>query len=86
MSQLLTAERGPDVKISGSVIRLAGVGGWFWSGGLFRARGIGNVRAWMTQLGPTLLLRRRAGLPILLRVDDVDGLLQELARRGLVRK
>ncbi len=64
------------------VRRVAGVGGWFWSGGLFHAPQIGNVRAWLTRLGPTVVLRRRHGLPILLGVDDVDGLLEALAERG----
>ncbi len=83
MSQLVSVERGPDVKRGSGVIRLAGVGGWFWSGGLFRARGVGNVRAWLTRLGPTVVLRRREGLPIVLGVDDVEGLLLQLGQRGV---
>lgn len=86
ISQIVSVERGPDVKLGGGVTRLAGVGGWFWSGGLFRAKGIGNVRAWMTRLGPTVVLRRTHGLPILLGVDDAPGLLQALAQRLTPRK
>ena len=83
-SGLVSVERGPNVKLLGSgVRRVAGVGGWFWSGGLFRADGVGNVRAWITRLGPTIILRRLEGLPILLGVDDVEGLLQALRERGL---
>ena len=70
--------QGPDSNRVGSVWRLAGVGGWFWSGGLFWARGTGKVRAWLTRLGPTVLLHRAQGLPILLSVDDLDGFLSAL--------
>jgi hypothetical protein len=83
MSDVVSVERGPEVKRGSGVRRVAGVGGWFWSGGLFSARGIGNVRAWMTRLGPTVVLRRREGLPILLGVDDVEGLLAALNQRGI---
>jgi hypothetical protein len=75
-------ERGPVIARGAGVVRLMGVGGWFWSGGLFRVRNLGNVRAWMTRLGPTLVLRRKEGLPILLGVDDVPGLLATLGQRG----
>lgn len=83
LSDVVSFERGPQVKFSGGVRRLAGVGGWFWSGGLFSAKGIGKVRAWLTRLGPTVVLRRREGLPILLGVDDVEGLLAALSQRGV---
>ena len=58
--------------------RLAGVGGWFWSGGLFWAEGLGQVRAWLTRLGPTVVVHRRRGLPMLLSVDDIDGFLDAM--------
>jgi hypothetical protein len=57
------------------------VGGWFWSGGLFRARGIGNVRAWLRRLGPTVVVRRKEGLPLLFGLDDPEGLRAALQRR-----
>ena len=80
-------EPGPDARIlHGKVRRLAGNGGWFWSGGLFRAEGVGNVRAFLTRLGPTVVLHRKDGLPMLVSADDTDGFLRALkgitARRG----
>ena len=78
LSSLERVSRGPDAKLAGGVLRIAGVGGWFWSGGLFWVKGVGKVRAWLTRLGPTVLLTRKAGLPILLGVDDADGLLDAL--------
>lgn len=72
---------GPVARLVGDVRRLAGVGGWFWSGGLFFAKGVGRVRAWMTRLGPTVVVHRREGLPVLLGVDDPEGLLRALQAR-----
>lgn len=87
LSALVSAEPGPNARLlHGKVRRLAGNGGWFWSGGLFRAEGVGNVRAWLTRLGPTVVLHRKDGLPLLVSADDTDGFLRALkgitARRG----
>ncbi len=82
-STITQVEHGPVTGIlRGTTRRVAGVGGWFWSGGLFKVEGVGNVRAWMTRLGPTVLIRRADALPILLGVDDVSGLFQALNRHG----
>jgi hypothetical protein len=81
-SALTAVEEGPVSKVlSGEVGRVAGVGGWFWSGGLFRARGVGLVRAWLRRLGPTVVVRRTGGLPLLFGVDDPQGLREALATR-----
>lgn len=79
---ILSVERGPQSRLFGrSVRRLFGVGGWFWSGGLFWAEGPGRVRAWLTRLGPTIVVHRRSGLPMLLSVDDTDGFLEAMRAR-----
>jgi hypothetical protein len=82
LAELVSVEEGPRSAIlTGEVGRVAGVGGWFWSGGLFRARGIGNVRAWLRRLGPTVVVRRKEGLPLLFGLDDPEGLRAALQRR-----
>lgn len=82
LSELTSVEAGPRSSVlRGEVGRVAGVGGWFWSGGLFRARGVGQVRAWMRRLGPTVVVRRREGLPLLFGLDDPEGLKRALAAR-----
>lgn len=82
LSELTAVEEGPRSGVlRGEVGRLAGVGGWFWSGGLFRARGIGKVRAWMRRLGPTVVVRRKEGLPLLFGLDDPEGLKRALSAR-----
>ena len=82
LSDINWVEAGPKVSLwGGGVRRLAGNGGWFWSGGLFRAEGVGQVRAWLTRLGPTVLLTRKAGLPVLVTADDADGFVKALKAR-----
>jgi hypothetical protein len=81
-SELHAVEAGPRSSfVTGEVWRVAGVGGWTWSGGLFRVRGIGNVRAWLRRLGPTVVVRRAHGLPLLFGPDDPEGLRAALAAR-----
>jgi hypothetical protein len=82
LSELTGVEVGPVSKVlSGDVGRVAGVGGWFWSGGLFRAKGVGLVRAWLRRLGPTVVVRRAHGLPLLFGNDDPEGLRAALIAR-----
>ena len=73
-AELSGVEDGPISRVFASEVgRVAGVGGWFWSGGLFRARGVGLVRAWLRRLGPTVIVRRTSGLPMLFGLDDPEG-------------
>ena len=73
-AELSGVEDGPISRVFASGVgRVAGVGGWFWSGGLFRARGVGLVRAWLRRLGPTVIVRRTSGLPLLFGLDDPEG-------------
>lgn len=82
LKDITSVAAGPtSALLGGQVRRLAGNGGWFWSGGLFRAEGIGQVRAWLTRLGPTVMLTRKAGLPVLVSADDTDGFVAALKAR-----
>lgn len=74
LTEVTAVGDGPPASFFRSKVRrVAGNGGWIWSGGLFSADGIGRVRAWLTRLGPTVVVRRKAGLPMLLTVDDAAG-------------
>jgi hypothetical protein len=74
---------GPPLKVfGGNVLRLAGNGGLMAYSGVFRVKEVGVVRCWATRLGvPTVVVRRTSGLPVLLGVDDPDGLLTALRHR-----
>jgi hypothetical protein len=81
-ADLTGVEDGPISRVFASDVgRVAGVGGWFWSGGLFRARGVGLVRAWLRRLGPTVVVRRASGLPMLFGLDDPEGFRTAIAAK-----
>jgi hypothetical protein len=87
LAEVTSVEPGPALQpFGGRVWRVAGNGGVMGFTGLFFVRGVGLVRCWATRLGtPTVLLRRSAGRPVLLGVDEapalLDALRQRLARR-----
>ena len=58
--------------------RLFGVGGFFGSYGLFWARNLGRFMAYVTRRGPSVLLRRRGALPVMVTPDDPEGFVRTL--------
>lgn len=79
-SEIAQVSAGPTLGLAGSgVLRVAGNGGLMGFTGFFWVRDVGVVRMWATQLGsPTLLVRRSSGRPLVLGVDDTDGLAKAL--------
>ncbi len=79
-SEIAHVSPGPSLGLLGNgVLRVAGNGGLMGFTGFFWVRDVGVVRLWATQLGtPTLLLRRHRGRPLVLGVDDNDGLSKAL--------
>jgi hypothetical protein len=65
----------------GATLRLCGSGGFLGNFGLFWMSGFG--RYWLYAAAserPTVVLRRRRGLPVVVAVDDQAGLRRALAR------
>ncbi len=57
------------------VLRLFGCGGFAASYGLFWTRSLGRFRLYTRKCrGPTVLVRRRHALPLVLGADDAPGL------------
>jgi hypothetical protein len=54
-------------------LRVFGSGGFFGSFGLYWQKGLGTYRRYATRLGPSMLLTRTAGLPIVVTPDDGAG-------------
>lgn len=84
LRQVTRVERGPALELlGGDVRRVAGNGGLMGFTGLYRVAGVGLVRCFATRLGrPTVLVHRAHERPLLLGVDDADGLLTALRRRA----
>lgn len=62
------------------MLRLFGCGGFAASYGLFWTRSLGRFRLYTRKCrGPTVLVRRRAALPLVLGADDAQGLEQALS-------
>ena len=82
LRQLTAVQPGPEITVmSGQVRRVAGNGGLMGFSGLFHVANVGLVRCWATRLGvATVLVRRGDERPLLLGVDDPEGLLQALHR------
>lgn len=82
MKDVIGVEEGPPLSLFGKVWRVAGNGGLMGFTGLFHVSHVGVVRCWATRLGkPTVLVRRASGKPLLLGVDDADGLLRALRQK-----
>ncbi len=77
---VVAVERGPELGMFRS-LRLAGVGGFFGSYGLFWTRGIGKHRLYATRLGPSVLVRRRTAVPVVIAPDDAESLRAAIAER-----
>lgn len=81
LRQVTGVTAGPPLKILGEARRVLGNGGLMGFTGLFHVRSVGTVRCWATRLNePTVLVRRGKQRPVLLGVDDQQGLLAALAR------
>lgn len=83
LAEVAHVGRGPTLDWwGGAALRVFGNGGFFGFTGLFRVRDLGVVRCWATRLGrPTVLVHRATGRPVLLGVDDTEGLLATLRQR-----
>ncbi len=84
LADITAAEAGPELALlGGGAWRYAGNGGLMGFTGFFKVRKTGEVaRCWSSRLGGTVLLHRKAERPVLLGVDDGEGLLQALHARG----
>lgn len=82
-TDLVSVEHGPTLGVVGAgLLRVAGNGGLMGFTGFFWLPRVGLVRLWATQLGTTtVLIRRSAGRPIVLGVDDGAGLERALRHR-----
>lgn len=65
-------------RAGGRTLRLFGVGGFFGTYGLFWSDALGRHRMYATRAGGGVIVRRRAGLPIVLTPDDAPGALAAL--------
>jgi hypothetical protein len=82
MSEVIGVEEGPPLTMFGKVWRVAGNGGLMGFTGLFHVSHVGVVRCWATRLGvPTVLVKRAHAKPMLLGVDDPEGLLRALRQK-----
>jgi hypothetical protein len=82
LSEVTGVEEGPPLTLFGKVWRVAGNGGLMGFTGFFHVSHVGVVRCWATRLGvPTVLVKRANAKPLLLGVDDPEGLLRELRRK-----
>jgi len=78
LSVVTTAE---PVALSGRTLRIAGVGGFFGSYGLFTNGQLGRFRLYATRRQDAMIVRRTKGLPIVLTPDDIPGAVRVLSER-----
>lgn len=64
-------------------VRLFGVGGFFGTFGLMWSRPVGRFWAYATRTAPSLLLRVRGSLPVLLTPDDPQAVVAALRQAGV---
>jgi hypothetical protein len=62
---------------------LFGVGGFFGTFGLMWSRPVGRFWAYATRTAPSLLLRLRGSLPVLVTPDDPDAVVAALRQAGV---
>lgn len=67
---------------AGNTIRLFGVGGVFGYIGLFRTKGIGTFRAYVTDRKKTFLIYRTKGMPIAISVNEPDEFMPYYLKGG----
>jgi hypothetical protein len=78
LADISSVEKGPQIGAFRS-LRLGGTGGFFGSYGLFWTKGLGTYRLYATRLGPSVLLRRKNGLPVVIAPDDAEQLRAAIA-------
>ena len=66
-----------------NTLRLFGVGGFFGTFGLMWSRPVGRFWAYATRTAPSLLLRLRGSLPVLVTPDDPDAVVAALRQAGV---
>ena len=76
LMSIATVETTPPTL--GCGVRLFGVGGFFGSYGLFWTRNLGRFLAYVTRRGPSVLVRRRGALPVLVTPDDPETFIRTL--------
>ena len=69
------------VALSGRTLRIAGVGGFFGSYGLFTNGQLGRFRLYATRRQGGMIVRRTSGLPIVITPDDIPGAVKALGER-----
>jgi len=82
LGEIAALETEPAVRVL-STIRLFGVGGFFGRFGLTWSRTLVRFRAYATQNAPSLLVRRRGALPLLVMPDDPQALMAALRQVGV---
>lgn len=82
LGEIAALESAPAVRLLHTV-RLFGVGGFFGTFGLMWSRSLGRFRAYATQNAPSLLVRRRGALPVLVTPDDPQSLVAALRQVGV---
>jgi len=66
-----------------NTLPLFGVGGFFGTFGLMWSRPVGRFWAYATRTSPSLLLRRRGSLPVLVTPDDPQAVVTALRQAGV---
>ena len=77
---LETVTAAEPVALSGRTLRIAGVGGFFGSYGLFTNGQLGRFRLYATRRQDAMIVRRRQGLPIVITPDDIPGAVRALSK------
>ena len=67
---------------AGNTIRLLGVGGVFGDIGLFRTKGIGTFRSYVTDAKKVFLIYRTKGMPIAISVSEPDEFMPYYLKGG----
>ena len=68
--------------LGAKTIRIFGVGGVFGYIGLFRTKGIGTFRSYVTDAKKTFLIHRTKGMPIAISVSEPDEFLPYYLKGG----
>ena len=66
-----------------NTLRLFGVGGFFGTFGLMWSRPVGRFWAYATRTAPSILLRVRGSLPVLVTPDDPQAVVAALRQAGV---
>ncbi len=82
LQEIVALDSGPALRMR-STLRLFGVGGFFGTFGLMWSRPLGRFWAYATRSAPSLVLRRRGSLPVLVTPDDPQALLAALRQAGV---